>query len=266
MRNLVLASVALIALFVSAPARAADTLAAPAAVQVYNWTGFYIGANAGGASGTSDAKTTTVFSPVGYFAASSVTSINANGSPTLHPGGFAGGIQAGYNWQTGNIVLGGELDFNSFHTSATKTDTVVYPCCAPTSYHLRTKVHTDWLFTARPRIGYAANNWLFYVTGGLALTRLTADFRFTDTFTAPPGALESASATSTNAGWTVGGGVEVGLWTNWSVKAEYLYTDFGKVSTGGVLTNPPGFATTNPFSHSADLKTSIGRAGINYRF
>ena len=66
-------------------------------------------------------------------------------------------------------------------------------------------VSSDWLTTLRPRVGFAANNWLVYVTGGLAVANLKSNFSFTDTFA---GATKLASISKTKAGWTVGVGTE----------------------------------------------------------
>jgi outer membrane immunogenic protein len=85
----------------------------------------------------------------------------------------------------------------------------------------------DWLFTLRPRVGFTYKNWLFYATGGLALTELRGNFRFTDTL-GP--ALETGSVSQLKAGWTVGAGMKVGFAQRWSVKAEYLYVNFDNVS------------------------------------
>ena len=123
----------------------------------------------------------------------------------------------------------------------------------------------DWLFTLRPRVGFAHNNWLFYGTGGLALTELRANFRYTDNL-GP--AVETGSLSQLKAGWTVGGGVEVGVAQRWSIKAEYLYTDFGSVSTISnnlVIIAPPAAFPANIFHHSTDLKANIARVGLNYR-
>jgi outer membrane immunogenic protein len=229
-----------------------------AEAQPYNWTGFYAGANAGYASGSSDTVSLLNQSPPSPGA----LEVNSHWSPTLHPNGFSGGMQAGYNRQWGSWVFGGELDMNSFATSDQKTDTNVYPGFAPTTYTIHTKVDTDWLFTLRPRIGWAANNWLFYVTGGLAVTDMHANWRINDM----SGNFESASASATRAGGIVGGGIEIGLTPQWSLKAEYLYMSFGSISANSVFTvvGPGGFGI--PSSHTADLNSSLGRVGVNYRF
>jgi len=232
----------------------------------YNWTGVYGGLNAGWARGISNATTTTVFSPTGYFATSSPPAIAEAGDQRLNNDNFIGGVQAGYNRQFGKFVLGGELDFNFLNINDSATNTAVYPCCGPTTFTIKSSVDTDWLFTARPRIGYASNNWLFYATGGLAVTRIRADFRFTDTFA---NGFEKDSVSKTKAGWTVGGGIEMGLTKKLSIKTEYLYTDFGDVTTKNnsyTAFTPPIAFPTNPFTHTMDLQTHIVRVGLNYRF
>src|SRR5262245_23011181 len=153
--------ITLIAMTAAGAAGAADLAVkappykAPPPVVVYNWSGFYVGANVGGAWGKFDPTTTTVFSPIGYFAASSVPAVNAVGAQTINPSTFTGGVQAGFNWQTGSIVFGGEVDFNSFHLSGGASGSGIYPCCAPAGFTVTSAAHTDWLFTARARLGIA---------------------------------------------------------------------------------------------------------------
>jgi len=71
---------------------------------------------------------------------------------------FTGGVEAGYNWQSGMVVYGLETDFEYFHLKGTTVGTGVYPCCAPTGFTVTSEAHTDWLFTVRPRIGIACCN------------------------------------------------------------------------------------------------------------
>ena len=138
-----------------------------------------------------------------------------------------------------------------------------YPGLAA-NYAITTSINSNWLFTARPRIGILANNWLLYVTGGLAVTDLSATFLFGDNFGA--GAAENGVFTTTRVGGVVGGGIETALWDHWSVKAEYLYVDFGTVTViSNNLTNGAAFPGQT-FTHSADLKASIARVGLNFRY
>jgi len=267
-KKILLGTTMIAGLTVAGAAQAADVpLKAPrAAPSVFSWAGFYIGVNAGGAWSHDALSTTTVFSPTGYFAASSVPAINAVGQQRIHASGFTGGGQAGYNWQSGSIVLGVEADINYLGTRGSTSGSALYPCCAPTGFTVAASMQSGWLFTARPRIGWASNNWLFYVTGGVAVGEVKGSFTFTDTFAT---ALESASISKTRSGWTLGGGVEVAVAGPWSFKVEYLHVDLGSAST--TSTNLTAFTPaiafpTNVYTHSADLKSDIVRAGLNYRF
>jgi outer membrane immunogenic protein len=274
MRNLnfiALAAAALGAVVGINAAAAADLPArtytkAPVMAASYDWTGFYLGVNAGGAWSQSDAATTTVFSPTGYFATTSPGAIAIAGAQRINASGFTGGLTAGYNWQASNIVFGLESDFNYLDLKGSSTGSGIYPCCAPTGFTVNSSVSTDWLITLRPRVGVAANNWLFYVTGGLAVGSVKSNFNFTDTFAT---AAESASMSQTRTGWTVGAGTEYALMNGWSVKAEYLYVDLGRQST--TSTNLTAFTPaiaypSNVYTHSVDLRTNIVRVGLNYKF
>ena len=205
----------------------------------------------------------------------STPQVTAAGQQSIDPSSVLGGLQAGYNWQTGSLVLGVEGDFDWMHLSGSASSgPVTYACCGPAAFVLTSQAHTDWLATARGRIGFAANNWLFFATGGAALTDLHAGFAFTDdcgSFPAtcgPPGsnANEAVSLSSTKVGWTAGGGVEYGINQHWSVKAEYLYVDFSRVTGVGYLNPVVGGSNNNPFTHTFDLKANIARLGVNYRF
>jgi outer membrane immunogenic protein len=237
-----------------------------APIAMYNWSGFYAGVNAGAAFGRSSTQTSTVFSPTGYFAATSVTSIAAVGDQSANKAGFTGGLQLGYNWQINSAVIGLEADFGYMGTRTSVTSGAVYPCCAPTAYSITQSAKTDWLMTLRPRVGIANNNWLLYVTGGLAIAQVKGDFNFTDTFAT---AAESASISKTKVGWALGGGVEYALAGKWSLKAEYLHVDLGSVS--GTSTNltafgPPAIGfPTSVFTHSVKVTDDIVRVGLNYK-
>ncbi len=183
MKKLVSGAVALAALVVSLgwplSAQAADMnygARAPYTVNqplnAYSWAGPYLGANLGYAWGS------------------------VHNNPTK-PSGFVGGVQAGYNWQTGPWVFGAEGDIQA--TGANDT-------FAPW------KFSNPWFGTVRGRVGYAFSNIMFFGTGGLAFGELRGE-----TF--------GLSESHTRAGWTVGAGTEFGLTQNLSAKIEYLYVD-----------------------------------------
>jgi outer membrane immunogenic protein len=231
-----------------------------------DWTGFYLGGNVGHESGSSDVTTSTVFSPTGYFASSSVPAIATAGAGNLSPSGFTGGLTGGYNWQRGSVVFGLEADFDSLNSDDTRSATATYPCCAPTAFTVTERTKTSDLFTARGRLGLASNKSLFYVTAGWARARIKVDDLFTDTFAT---AHESFSDSRTKNDWIYGLGYEHACKDNWSFKLEYLHADFGTVTgTSNNLTafTPSVAFPSNTFTHTADLSMNLFRVGVNYRF
>jgi len=236
--------------------------ALPAPPPSSNWTGFYVGGFAGANFGRATANTSAVVG--NYFANTSVVAISTTGTQKLTPNGFNGGVEAGYNHQSGNFVVGAEADFGSLTGSKTATGTTTYPCCPGTAFTITQSVKTNWLFTARPRAGFTAGSALFYVTGGVAVTNINYQERFTDTFAA---ATESGAIKKTRAGYTAGGGIEYKVGSKWSIKGEYLYADFRRVSTTSTnLTTTGGPSPTAVFTHSIYLKEHVVRFGINYHF
>jgi outer membrane immunogenic protein len=256
------------AVLLSAGIAFAGDLAAHAPPPAYDWAGFYAGGNLGGAFGKVDARTATIFDPMGasYFQPASPAAIAATGAHSMTPAGVTGGAQAGYNRQYGGLVVGAELDIGYLGLKGSRSGHAAYPPGAMGSFTVNSAVSTGWLVTARPRIGWALDNWLVYVTGGLAVGDVKGNFNFTDT----NGATESGSLSSTRTGWAFGGGVEVGLQDRWAVKAEYLRVDLGSGSvTSANLSAPvaggPSFPG-NPFTHGVDATASLVRLGLNYRF
>jgi outer membrane immunogenic protein len=232
------------------------------------WTGFYAGINVGGAFGSSNAQTATVYSSSGYFANTSVPAIAITGNQNFNPVGVIGGGQFGYNRQVApRWVLGVEADYDAFKISASATGTTVYPCCSPSTFTILQKVSTDWMATVRPRVGYTAGKRsLLFISGGAAETKINYSSLFTDNYA---NANESATASVLRTGWIAGGGGEYSLNKHWSARAEYLYANFGSVkNAGNVLSafSTPISYPANPFTHTATLTGNIARVAVNYRF
>jgi opacity protein-like surface antigen len=248
---------------ISAPSMAADLLplAPRPSLPLFSWTGFYAGVTAGGAWGSYDPQTSTI----GGDSAEQAAAITGIGHQKINPIGFATGMETGYNWQNGAFLIGFEADLQAVHLNGTaNSSAILYPGPDATgAFVVSSYGNSNWLFTARPRVGWVApNNWLLYATGGLAVTQLNSDFVLTDT----NGLLESAKANTGKAGYAVGGGVEVPL-SGWlSLKAEYLFAHFGRTNAP-VTSNTIAVSSPNQiFSHSADLTANIARVGLNYRF
>ncbi|MDP1640407.1 MAG: outer membrane beta-barrel protein [Hyphomicrobium sp.] len=246
-------------------------------VAVPLFAGGYIGLNAGAAWGNSSFSTNPGCPPLAVDAtfcndapdpsAANGAAVAASGTGDLSSRGFTGGIQGGYNWQHGNIVFGGEGDFGAFNLRKSASPTGVFPFpFLGTAYALNESMSTDWLITLRGRLGYTvAPHLLLYATAGVALTDFSFSSSYSDnaidaTF---PGGTGAASISTVRTGWAVGGGGEWMLDSRWSVKAEYLYLDFGSTDLAVATSNTADYTQTMVVD--ADLLAQVARVGINYR-
>lgn len=199
--------------------------AAMVPVQMFSWTGFYIGGNVGWGWASNSFDYTTGGFSYGYDVG------NANG--------VFGGLQAGYNFQfANNVVVGAEADLEFADIGQTNllVGGPVGGTLASTS--------VDNFGTIRGRLGYAMDRFLPYFTGGAAWANTS--------FNAPWG----VSSDGTRWGWTIGGGAEYAIANNWTVKAEYLYLDYGNKHVNYL----------NGDSASSGLTMNTVKAGVNYKF
>jgi len=208
-----------------------------------------------------------VFTGSDYFVADSVMAIASAGRQKLSANAFTGGLETGTNFQFGSNVVGAELDYESLRMSDSQSTTVAYPCCTTTSFTIDQSFKTNWLLTARPRFGHVVGPALVYATFGLAVTKVDYQAQFTDTFA---GASEGAFVNKTKYGWVGGVGAAFkGPIEHFSIKGEYLYNDFGRLTmTASNLTafTPPTAFPGNEFTHSMALHAHVIRAGIDYRW
>jgi len=243
MRRTLLAAVGLASLGI-APALAADlpartyTKAPPVVAPVYDWSGFYVGLNGGGASSRECYTITSV--------AGAAVVPNSEGCHNAS-GGLVGG-QLGYRWQASNWVFGVEAqgDWASLKGSNSSLTAII-------PYTNQTKIDALGLFTGQ--VGYAWNNVLWYVKGGAAVS----DNKYSSFFTAS--GVVFNQTTETRWGGTVGTGIEIGFAPNWSVAFEYDHLFMGNPN----VTFPvSAIAVTRSDNIRQDV--DMGTVRINYRF
>lgn len=233
MKRLLLASVAILGTAVSASA--ADMAAkapiykAPPLPSVYDWSGFYMGVNAGIGIGR---NRYTDYQPA-----------SANSFFLATQGGF-GGAQIGYNWQTnsllGPLVVGIEADIqgSDFSDSARLNTFAI-----SNAYNQK----LDWFGTVRGRVGMAKGPVLSYFTAGYAYGNVKTE-----------GAIAGVGAfatSQTRGGWTYGSGVEAAIGGNWTGKIEYLYMHLGDHQDALVARSVL----------ASELRQSVFRVGLNYQ-
>jgi outer membrane immunogenic protein len=245
-----------------------DGAVAAAQSKSFTWSGFYAGANAGKTWARSTIGTSAECLDIdgdGNFTcpirtaaedpvAPNAAQFNSAASGKLSDSSFNGGLQAGYNLQTGGIIFGLEIDGGSFNLGAARSASALGTTIA-------TSFDTDWLFTARTRFGVpVAASLMLYGTGGVALTNLGVTNSVTSVGTANTHGLVT--------GWVAGGGVEWALNRNWILRGEYLFLDFGKVSvnTPAALSGTQFTDDYNTVRSTADLTAQMLRLGLNYKF
>jgi iron complex outermembrane recepter protein len=237
-------------------------------VTAWSWAGPYLGLNIGYSAGKS--KTDAVFSDAALgaplFATASTENLN----------GLIGGAQAGYNWQAGNWVAGVEADIQMSGQGATPTYVCPGAVCNPTIVDFDAPVTAsftqghklDSFGTVRGRVGTTITpDVIAYATGGLAVGSVRTSVNLSGVgFDAEgnPGVVSAPfSVLAIKPGWTVGAGLEGRLFGNVTGKVEYLYMDFGTVSTSvtnGLNATPIALAT------SSRITDNVVRAGVNYKF
>ena len=254
---------AVLAACMAGPAVAADLpveapiyVERPPAVGLLNWTGFYFGANLGYARspGSTDIDVCEL------AAAQCGNGAGVIGLPFLslseNLSGVLGGVQAGANWQTGNAVFGIEGDIQGTSQSVSSTSTTIdvngfintVPGTPVTASSSEKVTSTS---TLRGRLGIASGRVLYYFTGGGAFWTWSSNVTVSG--------LGTANLSSFQSGGAIGGGAEVAITPNWTVKAEYLYLESTRFS------NAPFFARPDVVINSR-IRDNVFRVGINYMF
>jgi outer membrane immunogenic protein len=234
-----------------APAVAADlpartyTKAPPAAAAIYDWTGFYLGFNAGGASSHN---------------CWDLTSAAGNGPivPSHNEGchdatGAVAGGQIGYRWQSANWILGVEAQGDWADLTGSNRSLDLHTK-ANHFFLNSTKIDSIGLFTGQ--IGYAWNNVLWYLKGGPAVTHAKHNGSVDDI---------SDQASETRWGSAIGTGFEYGFAPSWSVGVEYDHLFMGRhdnTFSGQMSGSGVGITRTDSIKQDVDMAT----VRLNYRF
>lgn len=229
---------------------------APASVE---WSGFYVSGLIGATRSHGQLQTTVGVSQ--YLNATDTRQFDRAGNTDLNEWRPAGGLAGGYGYQFGKLLVGIEAGINSLLLDDETTVTEFYQSLPGTQFTLRQSVSADWMATLRPRLGWAQDNWLAYVSGGLAVTRLTLDTLFTDNAFS---GFSQSSDTKFVAGWSLGFGAEYALDGNWSLRGDYSFTRFGQMRSSSETTSTNN--SGGSLNHTAELETHAVMVGLTYRF
>ena len=224
------------------------------------WTGFYVGATAGlsWSDVSVQAHATPGAGPV-VMPAADIAAVARTGWRSKNIVDFSGGLEGGYNRQVGRWLLGVESYLGVFDVDEGRTNTFQSLADPANTATTQTRVDTDWLWSLRPRVGYAVGPWLLFATGGVAASDVKVAMTYADTRT-PPGA-EAKSLSKLKTGWVAGLGAAYAFTPRRSVKAQWLYADLGQVK--GVAAANDGFAT---FASRAKVHGHTMRFGLDVKF
>jgi outer membrane immunogenic protein len=237
-------SIVVLAIGAAAPhAALAQSGPAPA----FNWTGAYVGGQVGYGWSRTDTGTTRMYEDADGLDESTYSPIPAF---SYSGSGLIGGAEAGYNWQTGNVVLGIVGDVSGAKIRGSHTDDSALFSVDST---------IDWLSTARINVGVPMGKVLLFGTGGLAVGGVTSELH--DVYDSGSTIINSTAST-TNVGWTLGAGVAAAVTPNWIVKAEYLYVDLGTENVS-FSEESPGFPL---ITSSGTTKANVVKFAIDYKF
>ncbi|MEJ0052601.1 MAG: outer membrane protein [Methylovirgula sp.] len=208
------------ALAADLPSEKGPPVYAPPPPPAFSWSGVYLGGQVGYGWGTT------------HFV-DNTAGVGLNG---LSQSGVVGGAHIGYNYQVSQFVFGLEGDVNG----SSERDSTFDPFAG--GYSLRENIDAS----IRGRVGYAFDRVLIYATGGGAYGNFHTSYNGVDAFN------------TGRIGWTVGGGLEYAIDNNWSVRAEYRYTDYGHT------TDFPSSEGFDAVSHH--IRDNRVQAGFSYKF
>ncbi len=274
--------IAAIAVLIGTPALAADMAVKappPPPAPVYSWTGWYVGGNVGYGPGTASNN-------LSFLQGTPPAAAAFGATDSVKVSGANGGVQAGYNWQLGDFLVGVGPDVQASGERGTNTfaGTIInlFPGGAGNSAAVITDSNKlDWFGTTRARLGFVSDRWLVYGTGGVGYgeINLRGNIQPANPFAGIMNAPIVWNQSATRVGWVAGTGVENAITRNWSWKLEYLYMDLGTATaivSGGLgnggLGNCYGTAGCNTYGPAASgtvtshFTDNIVRFGLNYQF
>jgi outer membrane immunogenic protein len=253
-----------------------EAIAAPVAMPV--WTGVYAGLNVGGTWGNYNSTNTSIWPTKNLSGYWDTSSLLAGGLASGGAAGFIGGGQVGYNRQYNvagySLLAGVEADIQGIASNKGSGQNPMSAVVLTFSGHNNFTTYSNtasnnylsYIGTARGRVGFLATPaLLLYGTGGLAYGQANLSLNQFQQFGIAVGWSNSTTST-TQLGWTAGGGIEWMFAPSWSIKAEYLYYDLGKQSTQNqfVAYSPSGAQWTYGSYSSRQFNGNVARAGINY--
>jgi len=224
-----------------------------------DWSGFHLGGLVGATNSQTEAKTTVGY--IKYLDATDSRQMARAGNTGMTQWQPSAGLVGGYDHQYGNLLVGIEASANSIYLNDESTVVENFDSAPASRFILRQSVRADWMASLRPRLGWASDNWMSYLTGGLSVTQLKLDTLYVDNAWS---GYSKSSDTKIRTGWSLGFGGEYALSGGWALRGEYLYTDFGALKSMSETTSTNN--SGGSLAHKAELETHAVMVGLTYRF
>jgi outer membrane immunogenic protein len=254
---------ALLVSFVGIQAGSAADLPLPAAAPIAavpSWTGFYVGANGGAGWGTTESNVNvgaTIANVAAQLGAAVPPITLGIPLPQTAYNGFLGGVDLGYNWQTGIFVVGVEGDFDGGSLQGNTSCAAIFNC----------NVKHSWFADATARVGVVAfDKALIYVKGGAAWTNTQYNLGNSLTVGGVGSIALNASGSGIMTGGELGIGVEYPFLPNWFARLEYDHIEFGNQTLNLNLTTTPPLPIAIALPTTFHDSMNLVKVGIDYRF
>lgn len=237
------------------------------------WQAPYVGGYIGGGFGNNHAATNVGFvTDTSYLVnVADIQTINSSQSYNQHPTAFVGGMQFGHDWVYNQFIYGLVFDFGAMNLTGSRSENFV--SSSDVLSMVDTSVSSNWLFTLRGRLGRTYMMYypsLFYVTGGMAMTKLKVKNAYSDDSALAGGGGNSIAQDTI--GWTAGIGFEMMTFDRISLGLEYLFVHIPSLTSSSTISNTaagfgiPALSLNNPFNTRGWINTNLLKLTANYRF
>ena len=224
----------------------------------YPWGKVYVGGHVNSSDYKTDFKTHS--NPGSYFINEDYAQLASAGSGSKKKSDVPFGLNIGWCYEWNDFVFGVELDYlDSQSRAVLDSGNITYITQPAHTFKTASQLKVEQSFSLRPKIGYIWKDILLYVTGGFSVAHLDYTFNFSDTFSNAESGVNKSAARK---GWIVGGGLEYQLNNEWSVKLEYLNSEYDSLRVSSQLSNYPDQIIEN----NVKLKLYSYRLGLNYWF
>jgi len=227
---------------------------------VRDWSGPYGGLALGVAYSKADPDTDILDTSPAYFDSQDLSQVNPILQRSIAGTDVTGSALLGYDFQSGRMIYGAEADLTLMDFSGSEGQGRTAYDSAPTIFFTTdTTVETRFLFSLRPKLGYAAGDFLVFASAGPSVTRIKTTTRFSDT----NGHDLTVTDTKTALGVSSSLGADYSMGDGWSLRGDYVFSYFPDTTDGTAEFNGD---TQDDFKFDGDFQSHNVRLALIKRF